>query len=105
MPDHYYYYYYYWASLVQFSNCKFFPCNPTAHNWLTLQSLLLLLLLAVVGWGRREAKGGVSKTHILRFVATARTCCFSCDQVSAEEEEEEEPDGLLFDSWVVHVGV
>jgi hypothetical protein len=32
------------ASLVQFSNCKFFPPNPTAHNWLTLQSLLLLLL-------------------------------------------------------------
>jgi hypothetical protein len=31
------------ASLVQFSNCKFFPPhNPTARNWLALQSLLLL---------------------------------------------------------------
>ncbi len=75
------------ASLVQFSNCKFFPPhNPTARNWLALQKFAAIAAVAVVGWGRREAKGGVSKTHIC-FVATARTRCFGFNEVSEEEED------------------
>jgi hypothetical protein len=41
------------ASVVQFSNCKFFPPNPTAHNWLALQSFAAIAAVAVVDWGRR----------------------------------------------------
>jgi hypothetical protein len=72
------------ASLVQFSNCKFYPPPPNSPQ---LARSAKFAAVAVVGWGRREAKGGVSKTHIC-FVATARTCCFGYDQVSEEEDED-----------------